>query len=220
MKGISLGRSLSVSALLLACLSNGSPAVMAQQTAPAGGLRVGAARVDITPPAPEGNRIRDRLFANAIVIDNGTTRAALIGADQISFGEQAWADVTKRIAAEFKIPIEHVLTSATHTHSDGRFGVAAPLGAATGRGAAPPPAGRAAGAPPAQVAAVGHRPRPDEAEGSRHRPCSTMPLSRPCVAPSPSFSRPASDTALVRAISTSIATQSTLRRSAGTRDQI
>ena len=144
MNGIRIGRSLCAGALLLAFVSNGSPAAMAQQTAPAGGLRVGAARVDITPPAPEGNKIRDRLYANAIVIDNGTTRAALIGADQISFGEQAWADVTKRIAAEFKIPIEHVLTSATHTHSDGRFGVAAPLGAAAG---AAPPAGRAAGAP-------------------------------------------------------------------------
>jgi neutral ceramidase len=148
MRGIQFASELSVAALLMAFLSTGSSVVMAQQAAAGGGLRVGAARVDITPPAPEGNKIRDRLYATAIVIDNGTTRAALIGADQISFGEQAWADVTKRIAAEFKIPIEHQLTSATHTHSDGRFGVAAPLGAATGRGATPP-GGRATGSPPA-----------------------------------------------------------------------
>jgi hypothetical protein len=130
------------------CLS-AAPAV--GQTPQSGGLRVGAARIDITPAPPAGNRIRDRLHANAIVVDNGASRAVLIGADQISFGESAWVDVTRRIAAEFQIPIEHVLTTATHTHSDGRFGVAPPL-AGPGRGAAPPaPAAvTPTGAPPPQ----------------------------------------------------------------------
>jgi neutral ceramidase len=137
--------SVGAAVLLWGAYSGSSPVVVAGQTRQGGGLRVGAARVDITPPAPDGNRIRDRLYASAIVVDNGTTRAALIGADQISFGEQAWADVTRRIASEFKIPTEHVLTSATHTHSDGRFGVAPPIGSATARGAGPP-AGRGAGA--------------------------------------------------------------------------
>ena len=129
-----------------ACL-NGT---LSGQPAQDGRLRVGAARVDITPAPPEGNKIRDRLYASAIVIDNGTTRAVLIGADQISFGEAVWADVTARIAADFKIPAALVLTTATHTHSDGRFGVAAPPGA-SGRGGAPsaPAAAAGRGGPPA-----------------------------------------------------------------------
>jgi neutral ceramidase len=133
------------------CVS-GAPAVMGQ--AARGGLQVGAARIDITPPPAEGTRIRDHLYASAIVVDNGTTRAVLIGADQVVFGESAWADVTKRIAAEFQIPPEQVLTSATHTHSDGRFGVAPPL-AAPGRGATP----AVVAAPPATPAGRGAAPQ-------------------------------------------------------------
>jgi neutral ceramidase len=124
------------------------------QAGQAPSLRVGAARVDITPPPPEGNRVRDRLYVSAIVVDNGSTKAVLVGADQISFGTAIWADVTRRLSADFGIAPEHVLTSATHTHSDGRFGVATP----GGRGAAPAgpaaPAGRGTG-PAAPGAAAG-----------------------------------------------------------------
>jgi neutral ceramidase len=123
-------------------LSWDGAAIAIHRPAQAATLRVGAARVDITPPAPPGNTIRDRLYASAIVIESGTTRAVLIGADQIAFSEAAWTDVTARLTATFKIPPAHVLTTATHTHSDGRFGVAPPLDAA-GRGGAP-----AAAAPP------------------------------------------------------------------------
>jgi neutral ceramidase len=73
--------------------------VASGQGASDGRLRVGAARIDITPPPPDNHSIRDRLYASAIVIDNGTTRAAVIGADQISFGEAAWDDVTARLVA-------------------------------------------------------------------------------------------------------------------------
>ena len=52
-----------------------------------GNLRVGAARVDITPPADRANSssgkyAHERLYVRAIVLDNGSARAALIGADQ------------------------------------------------------------------------------------------------------------------------------------------
>lgn len=110
-------------------------------------LRVGAARVDITPPPPEGNTIRDRLYANAIAIDTGTTKVVLIGSDQIVFGAQVWTDVTRRLSSEFGIAPEHVLTSATHTHSDGRFGVAPPPAGRAGGPAAAAPAGGRGGAP-------------------------------------------------------------------------
>ena len=53
--------------LVAAFCASGSPAVIAQQPARSAALLVGAARVDITPPAPEGNKIRDRLYTSAIV---------------------------------------------------------------------------------------------------------------------------------------------------------
>jgi len=58
--------------------------------ADSGALRVGAARIDITPPPeangtpPLGKYAHEKLYVRAIVLDNGVTRATLIGADQIN----------------------------------------------------------------------------------------------------------------------------------------
>jgi neutral ceramidase len=83
------------------------------------GLRVGTAKVDITPQDVDPAAVRDRLYVRAIVIDNGTTRAALINADQGGVGTDVWAAASKDIAAELNAPVENVLISATHTHSSG-----------------------------------------------------------------------------------------------------
>jgi neutral ceramidase len=85
-------------------------------------LRVGAARVDITPPAdsanpPSGKYAHERLYVRAIVLDNGTTRTALIGADQGGLFELVWETASKQIAAELNCPVENIVMSATHTHS-------------------------------------------------------------------------------------------------------
>ena len=85
-------------------------------------LRVGAARVDITPPAdpanpPSGKYAHERLFVRAIVLDNGSTRAALIGADQGMLFENVWETASKQIAAELDCPIENIVMSPTHSHS-------------------------------------------------------------------------------------------------------
>ena len=85
-------------------------------------LRVGAARADITPPAdpanpPSGKYAHERLYARAIVLDNGTTKAALIGADQGGLSEGVWEAASKQIAAELNCPGENIVMSATHTHS-------------------------------------------------------------------------------------------------------
>jgi len=87
-----------------------------------GTLRVGAARLDITPasdPAnpPSGRYAHEKLYVRAIVLDNGTTRAAMIGADQGGFSDGIWHAASEQIAAELKCPIENILMSVTHTHS-------------------------------------------------------------------------------------------------------
>ncbi|MGA8101725.1 MAG: neutral/alkaline non-lysosomal ceramidase N-terminal domain-containing protein [Candidatus Acidiferrales bacterium] len=85
-------------------------------------LRVGAARVDITPPSdpanpPSGKYAHEKLYVRAIVLDNGSARAALIGADQGGLSEEIWQAASKQIAAELNCPIENIVMSATHTHS-------------------------------------------------------------------------------------------------------
>ena len=87
-----------------------------------GTLRVGAARVDITPlsdPAnpPAGKYAHEKLYVRAIVLDTGATRAALVGADQGGLSEVIWQAASKQIATELKCPIENIIMSATHTHS-------------------------------------------------------------------------------------------------------
>src|SRR5215472_4649429 len=94
-----------------------SPTALAQ-----GSLRAGAARVDITPasePAnsPSGKYAHEKLYVRAIVLDNGSSRAALIGADQGGLSEAIWQSASKQIAAELNCPVENIVLSATHTHS-------------------------------------------------------------------------------------------------------
>jgi len=86
-----------------------------------GDLRVGAARVDITPPADALPfpyvAILDHIHARAIVIDNGSSRAALISADAASFSAVMYSELSKQIAEIVGCPVENVLMTGTHTHS-------------------------------------------------------------------------------------------------------
>ena len=90
-------------------------------------LKAGSATANITPPLgtriPGGFRPRyaenvdDELFAKAVVIDNGSTRVALITCDLIAIPEKI-ADAAKaRIADRCNIPPAHVMVNATHTHT-------------------------------------------------------------------------------------------------------
>jgi hypothetical protein len=87
----------------------------------AGSLRVGAARVDITPDEkslPQGfEGINDHIFARAIVIDDGRSRAALVTVDAGALSTDTWSQVSRRAEAELKIPSAQLLLTATHTHS-------------------------------------------------------------------------------------------------------
>jgi neutral ceramidase len=105
--------------LALALLLGGSGPVRAVDT---GDLRAGAARVDVTPPGdpaypPSGKYAHERLYVRAIVLDNGRTRAALVGADLGGFGDEVWSPASKQIAAELGCPPENVILSVTHSHS-------------------------------------------------------------------------------------------------------
>lgn len=87
-----------------------------------GTFRVGAARVDITPASepgnpPSGKYAHERLYVRAIVLDNGISRAALIGADQGGLFENVWQAASQQIASELNCPIQNIVMSATHTHS-------------------------------------------------------------------------------------------------------
>jgi hypothetical protein len=109
------------SAILVTMLVGGVADGAAQGTS--GPLQVGAARVDVTPSAdqlPEDSRgVLDRLYARAIVLDNGVARAALITVDAGALPTAIWQSVTERLERELGVPTQNVLLTATHTHSAG-----------------------------------------------------------------------------------------------------
>jgi len=84
-------------------------------------INVGAARLDITPDVkalPKGYEgVNDPIFVRAIVIEDGKTRAALVTVDAGAIPNETWSQVSRRAQDELQIPTEHLLLTATHTHS-------------------------------------------------------------------------------------------------------
>jgi hypothetical protein len=101
-----------------------APGVCAQS----GALSAGAARVDITPPkdaalpmsgyAGRGpyQGIHDHIYARALVLDDGTTRAAIVSCDLIGFSEPVWQALAGRIEKDAGIRRENLLLAGVHTH--------------------------------------------------------------------------------------------------------
>ena len=91
------------------------------QPAEAAALRVGAAKVDVTPSPselPKNSRgVLDRLFARAIVLESGSSMAALVTVDAGGIPDAIWQAVAGQIERELGIPASNVLLTATHTHS-------------------------------------------------------------------------------------------------------
>jgi hypothetical protein len=114
-----VGRSLSGLGLALAILALAAWVRPVAAADTRGTLRVGAAKVDITPTATLAGAKYDHehLYVRAIVLDNGTTRAALIGLEQGNMPEEVWQDASRKIAAELNCPVDNIIMSATHTHS-------------------------------------------------------------------------------------------------------
>ena len=146
---MNLGKSIFCAPAMLALLLSASAPSKAQT------LRVGAARIDITPAAdpanpPSGKYAHERLYLRAIVLDNGAARTALVGADQGMLMENIWAAAAKQIAAELNCPVENIMLSVTHTHSAWGPGDTLPATRPNGASAYPRP----------QRTATAHR-RPD-----------------------------------------------------------
>ena len=119
MKMRSILRGLAVAAFLI------SPALCSAQI---GSLRAGAARVDVSPPksmfpvkgggATNGqtfSSVHDPLYARALVLDNGSTKVALVTLD--AGGIPGGDELVKAVTAELKIPAEHLMLVGTHDHS-------------------------------------------------------------------------------------------------------
>lgn len=84
-------------------------------------LRVGAARIDITPspdalPSPYRG-ILDPVYARAIVIDNGDVELALVTVDVISLNDASFSRVSAEVERATGIPRDRQLIAGTGTHS-------------------------------------------------------------------------------------------------------
>jgi neutral ceramidase len=86
-----------------------------------GGLRAGAAKIDVTPgPEQLPDRflgVADPIHVRALVVDDGRTRAALVSVDVIGIESELWREVAGRVEGETGIPADRLLLFASHTHS-------------------------------------------------------------------------------------------------------
>jgi neutral ceramidase len=101
------------------CLAAAMPADA--KPADDGPLRVGAAKVDFSEAAEKQEDlikgINDPIFARAIVIANGATKAALVTVDIGGMSTETWTNVSSRLQKELGIPAENLVLTATHSHS-------------------------------------------------------------------------------------------------------
>src|SRR5688572_21099028 len=92
-------------------------------------FRAGATRVDITTdlgilivgsfnPTP-ATHAHDPLYARTLVLDDGTTRIALVVVDNVGILQGVCDEAKRQITEKTGLPKTHVLISATHTHSGG-----------------------------------------------------------------------------------------------------
>ncbi len=112
---------------VLLCLT-AAPALPAAQEPGTKTFRAGAAAVDITPEKfpvivnggfLEGTAgaALDRLHARCLVLDDGTTRLALVVVDSCMMPRDLLDEVRKQTQQTTGIPADRLLISATHTHS-------------------------------------------------------------------------------------------------------
>ena len=113
-----------VTAAACVCLIS---AVRAAET-PAAKFRAGAAAVDITPKefplnmpggftANMAGSAHDPLHARALVLDDGTTKLAMVVVDNLGAGPDVLDEAKDIASKQTGIPVEKMLVSSTHSHS-------------------------------------------------------------------------------------------------------
>ncbi len=91
-------------------------------------LQAGFAKVVITPPvgtpmegysARQGvsQGVHDDLYARALVIDDGSTQAAVVGCDLLGVDRRLVAAARAKASEATGIPADHIMIGATHTHA-------------------------------------------------------------------------------------------------------
>ncbi|MFD9323835.1 neutral/alkaline non-lysosomal ceramidase N-terminal domain-containing protein [Streptomyces sp. NPDC060053] len=99
---------------------------------PEKGLRVGAAKADITPedltglhPMPGAfSGVHDPLHLRALYLGDAVTEVALVSLDLIEAGDVT--PLRERVERELGIPADHVVVTATHTHNAPRIADVSP----------------------------------------------------------------------------------------------
>ena len=92
------------------------------------GFHAGAAVVDISPTSfpvrvagyfleSQANQLRDPLFARAIVIENDSTKIAMVIVDTCMMTQSLIDEAKQTASLATGMPINHIMVSATHTHS-------------------------------------------------------------------------------------------------------
>jgi len=111
--------------LLLSMMTFALSISMYAQNGPRGILKAGAAKIDFTPAESELPQnsfgILDHVYSRAIVVSNGTTKAALVTADVGGVHDPIYLKVIERAEKELGIPAKNIIITSTHTHSSGRI---------------------------------------------------------------------------------------------------
>lgn len=113
--------------LVLAVLVGWRPPAVRADPPAAQPLRAGAATSNITPRLgtvivggwgqPRAANIHDELHARCLVLDDGQTRLVFVVCDNVGIGREVYDHAKRILQKETGIPAEHMLMSATHTHS-------------------------------------------------------------------------------------------------------
>lgn len=111
-------------------------------------LRVGAAKVDVTPdasllPSPFLS-VHDPLYTRAILIENGKTKALLMNLDVGKISQSLYSKLSVEISNRYGIPVNNIVMSAIHDHASvPELGGGGPATGATGTGPQSSPANQA-----------------------------------------------------------------------------
>ena len=90
-------------------------------------FRAGAATSNITPPLGElivggwtpipAKHVHDELFARCLVLDDGSTKIAIVLCDNVGIPREVFDLAKEQIHAATQLPASNVLLASTHTHS-------------------------------------------------------------------------------------------------------